>query len=74
MIEKSKLGFVGAGNMGKALIEGLVGQIAPGQITAADLIPEALESLDGTVAFPVIQRTSTFTLTFAIIQPLRLGR
>ena len=45
MIEKSKLGFVGAGNMGKALIEGLVGQIAPGQITAADLIPEALESL-----------------------------
>ena len=45
MIKKSKLGFVGAGNMGKALIEGLVGQIAPGQITAADLIPEALESL-----------------------------
>ena len=45
MIEKSKLGFIGAGNMSKALIEGLAGQIAPGQITAADLLPEALESL-----------------------------
>ena len=45
MIEKSKLGFIGAGNMGKALIEGLMGQIAPGQITATDLLPEALEPL-----------------------------
>ena len=45
MSEKSKLGFVGAGNMGKALIEGLVGQFPPEQITAADLRPEALESL-----------------------------
>ena len=25
MVKKSKLGFVGAGNMGKALIEGLLG-------------------------------------------------
>jgi len=45
MIEKCKLGFVGAGNMGRALIEGLVGQLAPEQITAADLRPEALEPL-----------------------------
>lgn len=45
MIEKSKLGFVGTGNMGRALIEGLVGQLPPGQITAADIRPEALEGL-----------------------------
>lgn len=45
MIKKSKLGFVGAGNMGKALIEGLLGQLSPEQITAVDLRPEALESL-----------------------------
>lgn len=31
--------------MGQALIEGLIGQVAPGQITAADLRPEALETL-----------------------------
>ncbi len=45
MIEKSKLGFVGTGNMGRALIEGLVGQLPAGQITAADIRPEALEGL-----------------------------
>lgn len=45
MIEKSKLGFVGTGNMGRALIEGLVGQFPLGQITAADIRPEALEGL-----------------------------
>lgn len=45
MIEKSKLGFVGTGNMGRALIEGLVGQLPSGQITAADIRPEALEGL-----------------------------
>ena len=45
MIEKSKLGFVGTGNMGRALIEGLVGQLPAGQITAADIRSEALEGL-----------------------------
>ena len=45
MIAKSKLGFVGTGNMGRALIEGLVGQLPSGQITAADIRPEALEGL-----------------------------
>ena len=45
MIEKNKLGFVGTGNMGRALIEGLVGQLPAGQITAADIRPEALEGL-----------------------------
>ena len=45
MIEKSKLGFVGTGNMGRALIEGLVGQLPAGQITAADIRPEALAGL-----------------------------
>ena len=45
MIEKSKLGFVGTGNMGRALIEGLVGQLPADQITAADIRPEALEGL-----------------------------
>ena len=45
MIEKSKLGFVGSGNMGRALIEGLVGQLPATQITAADIRPEALEGL-----------------------------
>lgn len=45
MMKKSKLGFVGTGNMGRALIEGLVGQLPSGQITAADIRPEALEGL-----------------------------
>ena len=45
MIEKSKLGFVGTGNMGRALIEGLAGQVPSGQITAADIRPEALAGL-----------------------------
>ena len=45
MIEKIKLGFVGTGNMGRALIEGLVGQFPAGQITATDIRPEALEGL-----------------------------
>ena len=45
MIEKSKLGFVGTGNMGRALIEGLVGQFPVGQITATDIRPEALAGL-----------------------------
>ena len=45
MIEKSKLGFVGTGNMGRALVEGLVGQLPAAQITAADIRPEALEGL-----------------------------
>ena len=45
MVKKSKLGFVGAGNMGKALIEGLLGELSPGQITAVDVRSEALESL-----------------------------
>ena len=45
MIEKSKLGFVGTGNMGRALIEGLVGQLPVGRITAADIRPEALAGL-----------------------------
>ena len=45
MIEKSKLGFVGTGNMGRALIEGLVGRFPAGQITATDIRPEALEGL-----------------------------
>ena len=41
MIEKSNLGFVGTGNMGRALIEGLVGQLPSDQITAADIRPES---------------------------------
>ena len=45
MIEKSKLGVVGTGNMGRALIEGLVGRLPAGRITAADIRPEALEGL-----------------------------
>lgn len=45
MMKKNKLGFVGTGNMGRALIEGLVGQLPSGQITAADIRPEALEGL-----------------------------
>ena len=45
MVKKSKLGFVGAGNMGKALIEGLLGALSPEQITAADLRAEALQPL-----------------------------
>lgn len=45
VIEKLRLGFVGAGNMGGALITGLVhkGGLGAGQITAADPRPEALE-------------------------------
>ena len=45
MVKKSKLGFVGAGIMGKALIEGLLGELSPRQITAVDVRSEALESL-----------------------------
>lgn len=45
MIAKSKLGFVGTGNMGRALIEGLAGQLPASHITATDIRPEALAGL-----------------------------
>ena len=47
MTEECKIGVIGAGNMGGALISGLVaaGHIAPGQLTATDLRDTVLQPL-----------------------------
>ena len=46
-MEDYRIGFIGAGNMSRALIEGLLdsGKIARGQLSAVDPLPAALQAL-----------------------------
>ncbi len=50
MIEKSKIGFIGGGNMGEALVKGLIGAslVAPEQIYVYDVLPARLDYLKET--------------------------
>ena len=60
MLTNKKIGFIGAGNMGEALIKGLIGTgaIDAGQITASDIREDRLSHMKQTYGVGMVQDNS----------------